>query len=69
MAEPQLPSFEPEDEDGWHLVFRQTSPYVWPKGKLDMCKFDHLSDNFAKLSELEQFRHPVRRSSLRAQRR
>ena len=48
MAEPQLPSFEPEDEKGWHLVFRQTSPFVWPKGKLDLCKFDHLSDNFAK---------------------
>ena len=50
MAEPQLPSFEPEDEKGWHLVFRQTSPFVWPKGKLDLCKYDHLSDNFAKVA-------------------
>ena len=40
-----------EDEEGWQLLFRQTSPFVWPRGKLDLCKFDHLSDNFAKLSE------------------
>ena len=43
MAEPQLPSFEPEDDKGWHLIYRQTSPFVWPKNKLDLCKFDHVT--------------------------
>ena len=27
MAEPALPSFDAEDEQGWHLVFRQVSSW------------------------------------------
>ena len=48
MAEPQLPSIDPEDESGWHLVFRQTSPFIWPRGKLNLVSVKDV-DHFPKL--------------------
>ena len=58
MAEPEIQTLELQDEKGWHLVFRQTAPFVWPRGHIDLCEFDPLADNFSKLDALEDFRHP-----------
>ena len=58
MAEPELKTIEPEDDLGWHLVFRQSAPFAWPRGKANLCEFDHLADNFSKLDDLEYFRNP-----------
>ena len=49
MAEPEVDALELQDEEGWHLVFRQSAPFAWPCGRADLCEFDYLSDNFAKL--------------------
>ena len=57
MAEPEIQTLELQDEKGWHLVFRQTAPFVWPKGHTNLCEFDPLADNFSKLDEVEEFRH------------
>ena len=46
-----------QDEKGWHLVFRQTAPFVWPREHVDLCEFDPLADNFSKLESIEEFRH------------
>ena len=57
MMEPEILTLELQDEKGWHLVFRQTAPFVWPRGVTNLCEFDPLADNFSKLDNLEQFRH------------
>ena len=57
LSEPDLSELELEDDKGWHLVFRQTAPFLWPEGRRNMFENDHLADNFAKLHKLETFRH------------
>ena len=57
MAEPEILTLALQDDKGWHLVFRQTAPFVWPLGVTNLCEFDPLADNFAKLGSIEQFRH------------
>ena len=57
MAEPDILTLELQDDKGWHLVFRQTAPFVWPRGVHSLCEFDPLADNFAKLDAIESFRH------------
>ena len=39
-------------------MFRQAPPFVWPKGHVNLCEFDPLADNFSKLEQIDQFRHP-----------
>jgi hypothetical protein len=38
MAEPEIQTLELQDEKGWHLLFRQTAPFVWPKGHINLCE-------------------------------
>ncbi len=59
MREPEIQTLEAEDAEGWCLVFRQTAPFVWPAGRVNLCEFDFLSDNFSKLEELESYRDPA----------
>ena len=56
MREPEIQSLELEDSERFHLVFRQTAPFVWPRRRFNLCEHDHLSDNFSKLGALESFR-------------
>ena len=56
MAEPEIDAMELQDHEGWHLVYRQSAPFAWPKGRANLCEFDYLSDNFSKLGKLESFR-------------
>ena len=56
MAEPEIDAMELQDHEGWHLVYRQSAPFAWPKGRASLCEFDYLSDNFSKLGKLESFR-------------
>eukprot|EP00966_Prymnesium_polylepis_P246568 5702882-Prymnesium_polylepis.1 len=57
LSEPDLSELELEDDKGWHLIFRQTAPFLWPEGRRNLFENDHLADNFAKLHKLESFRH------------
>ena len=40
MAEPEVDALELQDEEGWHLVFRQSAPFAWPHGRADLCALD-----------------------------
>eukprot|EP00964_Phaeocystis_antarctica_P118164 scaffold81971_cov35-Phaeocystis_antarctica.AAC.1 len=40
MAEPEVDALELQDDEGWHLVFRQSAPFAWPHGRADLCEFD-----------------------------
>jgi hypothetical protein len=46
MAEPEIQTLELQDEKGWHLLFRQTAPFVWPKGHINLCEVRAMLANF-----------------------